>query len=549
MSLLKELEDEWRAGHPRKYDDARMNSPSVGGLLAPLEEEELVERVHGAFRVTLWGLLQMAEKQGPDDPYFAEYEIAARVVDYVRGVLSRGDEACFSVDALAKTIDASPDAITRSLFRIGMRRAGKDTFGPRTTFVDSSDGEVEFSNSFLLREPIPVELGPANRVVELEVKSLRAVRHARIELGEPGITLLTGPSGSGKSTVAAAFAFIQNLAPLGVLEAARVFGSRSQLARSIDEPPQLSLRVGRVRWSLSLRTGDALFDPVAGETIDVGKERWVELDAGASHGLVLGKREASGARPFLRDLLDSRRVAPELLLLAVSLGSLRSHPHFVVSRIRERGVSNIPNDVLARDGSNLLFVLARWAQRARTDGSRRAWVVEVMRNAFPSFEDIECEVEGEDVRSWFFRRGDGDRRFSFTNLSDGEIAALAILTAVAGASRHAVVVFDEIENHLHPHALRTLIRAIRARAEAEQLRVLAVTHSPVALDELRSTPERVLVMEPDRSPVPTRLTDLHDAEWLAHFSLGSLYGDEFGRQVPASHGDGSDDAHPPRDDR
>src|SRR5208283_5950343 len=85
---------------------------------------------------------------------------------------------------------------------------------------------------------------------------------------------------------------------------------------------------------------------------------------------------------------------------------------------------------------------------------------------------------------------------------------------------------DEFENSLHPYAIRRLVQAMRDWAARKQLTVVLAGHSAALLDEFREDPSRVFVMEswkPGQPPMPLRLTDYRDPEWLKHFSLGELY--------------------------
>jgi len=96
------------------------------------------------------------------------------------------------------------------------------------------------------------------------------------------------------------------------------------------------------------------------------------------------------------------------------------------------------------------------------------------------------------------------------------------LTAVAGAQPGTVIGIDEMENYLHPYAIRVIADSIRERAAEHDLTVLLTTHSPVLLNAWRDEPEHVHVIESHGAP-PQPLTELRDPEWLAHFALGTLY--------------------------
>jgi predicted ATPase len=80
-----------------------------------------------------------------------------------------------------------------------------------------------------------------------------------------------------------------------------------------------------------------------------------------------------------------------------------------------------------------------------------------------------------------------------------------------------------MENGLHPHAIRVLVRAMREIAEERDLTIILTTHSPVLMDEFRGEPEQFYVTEFGRVPSPVRLAELHDPRWLSQFSLGDMY--------------------------
>jgi predicted ATPase len=82
-----------------------------------------------------------------------------------------------------------------------------------------------------------------------------------------------------------------------------------------------------------------------------------------------------------------------------------------------------------------------------------------------------------------------------------------------------------MENQLHPHAIRSIIAAMRQQAEERDITIVLTTHSPVVLNQFINEPEQVFVLDqnhPD-GDVPVRMTDLHSEEWIAQAKLGSLY--------------------------
>jgi predicted ATPase len=106
------------------------------------------------------------------------------------------------------------------------------------------------------------------------------------------------------------------------------------------------------------------------------------------------------------------------------------------------------------------------------------------------------------------------------------LTTLLHLCAVASAPDGGMVAIDEPENSLSPFAIRQVIQTIRERAAQKDLTVLLATHSPVLLNQFKDAPEDVWVLDLDHEETPRRLTDLHDEDWLARFSLGDLYARE-----------------------
>ncbi len=107
--------------------------------------------------------------------------------------------------------------------------------------------------------------------------------------------------------------------------------------------------------------------------------------------------------------------------------------------------------------------------------------------------------------------------------ADGFLVGLLHLTAVAGAAEGAIVAIDEMENQLHPHAIRSILEAMREVSAEKNLTVLLTTHSPVLMNAFKDEPHRFFVTQISEKPQPTALDKLQDPEWLAHFSLGDLY--------------------------
>jgi len=175
-------------------------------------------------------------------------------------------------------------------------------------------------------------------------------------------------------------------------------------------------------------------------------------------------------------------------------------------------------------GENLWPVLSRWKSSPRRHGDQFEWVLQGMRDAFPDIVG-DLEFEGSSPHGILFPPGGTGSESGIPAMlaADGVLTGFLHLTAIAGAKAGSILAFDEMENQLHPFAIRSILRSMRARAEERGLTILLTTHSPTLMDAFEGHEDRFYVMEPRRSPLPVALAELHDPVWLTSFSLGQRY--------------------------
>lgn len=348
----------------------------------------------------------------------------------------------------------------------------------------------------------------------------------RLDWSPSGVCLLSGANGGGKSTALDALIFLRVLFDKGHEAAFQRIGARyfRTTGTSESEPVLFELEVGDVVWKLRFPMATAGIKDTFGEEVYCAGQ--LKLRA------TMFKQEWSLGDEQLK--LDEVRCCAKVAwdrgnatwmepLVAV-LSGIHVYKSYWLNQVQKTQPIELRQHFLHGSGANLWSVLAGWKGSAIRSEGRFDWVMAEARKAFP---DLLSTLELEDGFPLLFPPGASDPELGLPpeRAADGLLTGLLHLTALAGARPGSVVAFDEVENQLHPHAIRALMDSMRRRSEEQDLTVIVTTHSPVVMNEFRGEPEQVFVL--DRSdparPLPVRMTDLHDEEWLAQAKLGALY--------------------------
>jgi predicted ATPase len=246
-----------------------------------------------------------------------------------------------------------------------------------------------------------------------------------------------------------------------------------------------------------------------------------------------GNRMSSDERLALRMVFDKERPA-DLDDFVRTVQSFRVYRSYNLYGLRRNGSRQGAEYFLNPSGENAFTVLRNWRDR-REHRPRYDFVLRGLRGAFPELcADIDFDIAGLTVSAVMVTpRGHAPIPAYFT--PNGWLTAMLHLCAVAGGEPGSVVALDEIENTLHPFAIRTLVELFREWSDEHGLTVCLATHSPVLLDAFRDEPEKVFVMDLAQTKRPRSLTELENPEFLAQFSLGDLFAHgEFGGQTASA---------------
>lgn len=332
-------------------------------------------------------------------------------------------------------------------------------------------------------------------------------------------TLIVGPNGAGKTSVLQAIELLgmlvrgtlsQALEQRGweykdlihLRSAASTFGFRANLEldgreydwvlelgkrrspgisiEKVTAAPdvELLLRGGRVMERIDERTGE-IADSVSQTLTSSWLSAVEDEDANRFPGLVALANWARGVRPYV--VLDP-------------------------SALREPGRAH--PEGLGPHGEGLAALLRS------LDADRRERAIERAREHYSSLVDvkaIETRSTGstrlEISEAW----GTAPLTLSTSQVSDGLLRLLALSVLHELDDPPSVLMFDEIENGVHPHLLRAIVKMLRSLADSG-IQVIATTHSPVAASFVRDAAEVLLVDRDAQGNVEVgRLSD--SARW------------------------------------
>lgn len=362
-----------------------------------------------------------------------------------------------------------------------------------------------------------------------------------VELG--ALNVLIGPNGSGKSNFLEALSLLQ-AAPGKITDPIRDGGGiRDWLYKSAKQSTKKDARIEVIlknsihpkdlRYGLAFHEAGGRFELsdefLENENADSGKSqpyffyRWNEgrpVLNSTVNTLVARKLHRESLKPD-QSILAQKRDSdfyPELTWVGDQLQGMRFYREWTFGRYatpRLPQKTDLPNDKLEQDGSNLGLVI----NRLRMNVSARKRLVEALRVIYDGIEDVDVRVEGGTAQVFLI---EANGIMPATRLSDGTLRYLSMLALLCDPAPPAFISIEEPELGLHPDVLPSLARLLIDASERTQL--VVTTHAPGLIDALSDTPESVFVCERDQDGTSLeRLEAKQLMPWLEKFRLGELW--------------------------
>jgi predicted ATPase len=365
----------------------------------------------------------------------------------------------------------------------------------------------------------------------LKVRNYRGLR--QVDWSPEGVCALVGPNGSGKTTLLRVLDVLREALDSDFLTAIEKNDGPLDFRHRAagNEPVEFEVGVtggtSPQRWLLKAQSHGEWIGRRPHETVFVGEDRWAEREAGADHMKIHKEEFPCGNDLLLRaatkiDIGKEKTLAP----LQALVSGYEFHSNYRLHDLKSTGSPVSSATRLSQHGSNAFTVLQHWHGKRADPRHRFEFVIETLKSCFPDFfRDLEFTTYGQRVTGTMVT-STSTEPFQVAQAPDGWLTTLLHLTALVSCPDGGVVAIDEPENALHPFAIRRLLEAMREWSGRCDVTVLLATHSPVLLDCFDDSPDQVFVMEPNRDTLPVALDALRSRDWLSHFKLGTLYGEQ-----------------------
>lgn len=380
----------------------------------------------------------------------------------------------------------------------------------------------------------------------LRIKNFKLLRDVDLEVSGKGPTVLIGPNASGKSTVIEVLDFLGRCAADG-LESALVAHGGMAAIRTAGSTTPIEIyshwrfnsidmnRSWNFHWTLRIdATSSGLF-AIAYETLREDETDLLVTSEDGTRSVMDETEPDSEPAPITnsRELgfvafADPKRYRGlsrfRMLLKGIrALGALASAPSWArasTERLSPRDAVIISTQThVGREGVGLATAL----YNLQTD-HQDAWgtLIRAFQAEFPSVKRIVFPPDPAGSRISFAIEDERfpARKIYASEMSDGMIVYLCLLSLILHPLQRAVLALDEPDAHLHPSAVRRLMALAHEPAKRH---LIIVTHSNALLDELQDPAASIRIVETTKEGARIRKVDTAALDtWRSEYTLSDL---------------------------
>ena len=188
--------------------------------------------------------------------------------------------------------------------------------------------------------------------------------------------------------------------------------------------------------------------------------------------------------------------------------------------VKRQGAAH-DNEYLRTDASNLAAYLFKLQQHSPNVYNQ---IRKTVRLAVPFFDDFVLKPvplsSGEEQIRLLWKQADSDYPLWPSQLSDGSLRFICLVTALLEPDAPSTIIIDEPELGLHPYAI-TLLGAL-IRAASRRMQVIVSTQSVPLLNEFELA-DLIIVEREQGASVFKRLDEDQFTNWLEDYSVGELW--------------------------
>lgn len=354
---------------------------------------------------------------------------------------------------------------------------------------------------------------PINRLTIKGFKSIKELNNLRLE----NLNVLIGANGAGKSSFVSYFNMLSEMVEQRLQKWTAQQGSADRiLSFGVKETQKVEsfITFGLNGYKFELEPtidGGFVFnsEKLFFKGVYFG-EKWISLGS--------GHKEAK-----LEEKFKSGNKNDEADYCYSSISSWKVfHFHDTSDTAGVKRLSALQdNEYLRPDASNLSAYLYKLAVETPDVYEQ---IRKTIQLAIPFFDDFVLKPSqlnnGEEQIRLFWRQKDSDYIFGPSQLSDGSIRFICLVTALLQPEPPSTIIIDEPELGLHPYAI-TLLGSL-LRSAATRMQVIVSTQSVPLVNEF-SIDDLIVVEREHGNTVFKRLDEEEFEAWLEDYTVGELW--------------------------
>lgn len=351
-----------------------------------------------------------------------------------------------------------------------------------------------------------------SKIDKLTIQGFKSIRSLD-KLQLKNLNVLIGANGVGKSNFVSYFRMLHELVE-GRLQVwtSKQGGADRVLTFGLKETNQLSSIL-----CFNDRDGYGIF---LAPTLD---ESFTILEEEIYFGEACFEKLGGGTRESLLKQRTSQKPVAHLTEAYNLLSNIKVfhfHDTSDTAAVKRAGAAH-DNEYLRPDAGNLAAYLFK-LQRENPDVY--AQICKTVRLAVPFFDDFVLKpvplASGEEQIRLLWKQADSDYPLWPSQLSDGSIRFICLVTALLQPNPPSTIIIDEPELGLHPYAI-TLLGAL-LRSASKRMQVIVSTQSVPLLNEFEL--DDLIVVEREQGVSTFKRLDADKFRtWLDDYSVGELW--------------------------